>query len=114
LQYAAILAPRKVERSRIADVLMKNRFQLISKKPLTDYDSKDIKLTVFVDFNNWNTIMSHYEVYRVIGPEIRRPLIKFENTPFWTKLHYYTEAGFRGIMDLLFYYLGKQPYDYQK
>lgn len=114
MQYAAILAPRAVEKSRVADILMKNGFELISKKPLLDYDSRDIKLTVLVDFSNWDIIMSSYDVYRVVGPDIRRPLIRFENTPTALKLRYYASAGFHGLMDLLYYYFGKRPYNYGK
>jgi hypothetical protein len=107
MQYAAILAPEKLEQGRVADILMKNGFELVSKEPLTSYDSRDIEINLFVDFESWDTILASYEVYRVIGPEKRRALFRFENTPLWVKWRYYSYLSFGTITRLIQYYLTK-------
>lgn len=107
MQYAAILAPSKLEQSRVADILMKNGFQLVSKEPLSNYDSRDIKINLFVDFHSWDTILTSYEVYRVVGPEKRRALFRFENTPLWVKWRYYAFMNVETIIGLIKYYFSK-------
>jgi hypothetical protein len=107
MQFAAILSPYKMEKARVADVLMRNGFELISKEPLDNYDSRDIQINLFVDFHSWDTILTSYAVYRVVGPEKRRPLFRFENTPFWVKMRYYMYFRFNVIVGLLKYYWSK-------
>jgi hypothetical protein len=107
MQFAAILAPYKLEQNRVADILMKNGFQLVSKEPLSSYDSRDIKINLFVDFQSWDTILSSYEVYRVVGPEKRRTLFKFENTPLWVKWRYYAFLNVETVIERIKYYFAK-------
>jgi hypothetical protein len=105
--YAAILSPYKLEKVRVADILMKNGFELVSKESLNNYDSRDIKINLFVDFQSWDTILSSYEVYRVVGPEKRRALFKFENTPLWVKWRYYAFLNVETAIELIKYYWSK-------
>ena len=109
-QYAAILSPQKVEKERVIEILRKHNFDLISNSPITNYDGRDICMNLFVDFKTYSTILGSYEVYRVVGPDPyrRRPLFKFHNTPFWTKLHYYSTVSFRTAVGLVRYYLTKR------
>ena len=107
MQYAAILSPAPLERKRLADLLMKHGFELVSKEPQANFDARDIRLTLFVDFSNWNTIMDTYEVYRVVGPEVRRLPFVFENTPLWVKIVYYYHYGINGLRGTLRYWWAK-------
>ena len=107
MQYAAGLSPKPIDSKRLADLLMKNGFQLVSKEPLTDYDSRDIKLTLFVDFRDWNSVLSERGIYRVVGPDVRRRLFRFENTPFWTKMIYYYYFGISGLKATWSYWWAK-------
>lgn len=107
MQFAAILSPEKLEKDRVADILMKNGFELISREPLDTYDSRDIQINLFVDFHSWDTILASYAVYRVVGPEKRRALFRFENTPLWVKWRYYSYLNWGTLMGLIQYYLLK-------
>ena len=108
MQYCAVLSPEKLEPTRIAEILDKNGFQLVSKDPITAYDSRDIEINLFVDFRTWDTSLASYEVYRVIGPENRWALFRFENTPLRVKWRYYAYLNFGTITRLIRYYLTKK------
>ena len=109
-QYAAIMSPQKVEKERVSEILKEHKFDLISSNPITEYDARDICLNLFVDFKTYETILGSYEVYRVVGPDPyrRRPLFKFHNTPFWTKMRYYSKVSFRTAVGMIRFYLGKR------
>jgi hypothetical protein len=105
MQYCAVLSPDRLEAARIAEILAKNDFQLVSKNPEATYDSRDIQLNLFVDFRTWDTVLASYAVYRVVGPEKRRALFRFENTPLWVKWRYYAHLNFQTMIGLIKYYL---------
>lgn len=107
MQYCAVLSPARLETRRIAEILAKNNFHLVSKAPESSYNSRDIAIHLFVDFATWGTVLSSYEVYRVVGPDKRWSLLRFENTPRWVKWRYYCQGGGLIVIELIKHYLNK-------